>query len=150
MKNKGFTLFELLITISIIGILTAIATISFSSAQKKGRDARRIQDMKNIQTAAEQYYSQSTTSSYPSLTSFNNFVNTLVGSSLMQTAMTDPKNTDVYVYNYSNVGYVYQFNTSDYCICARLENNIGNASYSSGNCNFTAAVKNYYCVKNQQ
>ena len=47
MKNKGFTLFELLVSISIIALLTALATISFSSAQKKARDSKRIQDMEN-------------------------------------------------------------------------------------------------------
>ena len=45
-------------SISIIGILTALASVAYSGAQKKARDARRVEDMKLIQTAAEQFYSQ--------------------------------------------------------------------------------------------
>ena len=57
-KRKGFTLFELLVSISIIAILTALATVSYSIAQKKARDARRTQDMDAIRKAQELYYSQ--------------------------------------------------------------------------------------------
>ena len=61
MKNKkGFTLLELLIVIAIIGILTALATVSYSSAQKKARDAQRKSDLKAIQNAMEQYYADET------------------------------------------------------------------------------------------
>jgi general secretion pathway protein G len=64
MKNKkamlagrqGFTLVELLISISIIAILSVVLTVSFSNAQKSSRDQRRIEDLKAIQNAAEQYY----------------------------------------------------------------------------------------------
>ena len=54
--QKGFSLFELLVVISIIGILTAVITVSFSSAQKRGKDAARIQTLNNLQKAAEQCY----------------------------------------------------------------------------------------------
>ena len=65
MKNKnGFTLLELLIVIAIIGILTALATVSYSSAQKKARDAQRKSDLKAIQNAMEQYYADNN-GSYP-------------------------------------------------------------------------------------
>ncbi|OGK66306.1 hypothetical protein A2313_03650 [Candidatus Roizmanbacteria bacterium RIFOXYB2_FULL_41_10] len=57
MKNKGFSLLELLVVIGIISILLAIAVSSYSTTQKKTRDARRASDLKTIQQAAEQYYS---------------------------------------------------------------------------------------------
>lgn len=55
-KTLGFTLVELLISISIIAILSVILSVNFSKAQKSGRDQRRISDLKAIQSAAEQYY----------------------------------------------------------------------------------------------
>lgn len=55
--NSGFTLLELLVVISIIVILITMGLSSFSTAQKKGRDAKRKSDMKEVQNALEQYYS---------------------------------------------------------------------------------------------
>ncbi len=43
--------------IAIIGILASIVLVSLSGAQKKGRDAKRTADMKNIQLALALYYS---------------------------------------------------------------------------------------------
>ena len=151
MKNRGhacrpagFTLFELLITISIIGILTAIATISFSSAQKKGRDARRMQDMKSIQTAAEQYYSL--VGSYPSPNDVG-FSGALVGTGstgMLQTWPIDPKGVGYTAYK---VGEGLN-NTGGYCVCAALEDMT--KVNSNSNCNFASDTKQYYCVKSQQ
>jgi len=53
--RKGFTLLELLIVISIIGVLTAFSLASYITAQKKTRDSRRIGELKAIQQALEQY-----------------------------------------------------------------------------------------------
>ena len=54
--KRGFTLIELLVVIAIIGILASIVLASLDSARKKGRDARRIADVKQIQLALELYY----------------------------------------------------------------------------------------------
>lgn len=62
-KGNGFTLLELLIVISIIGILVAVGLASYSSAQVKARDSRRLQDMKTVQTAMEQYFAEN--NAYP-------------------------------------------------------------------------------------
>ncbi|MFH1427816.1 MAG: prepilin-type N-terminal cleavage/methylation domain-containing protein [Patescibacteria group bacterium] len=56
MNKKGFTLIELLVVIVIIGILATLATVALSSARMKARDARRVSDIKQIQTAMELYY----------------------------------------------------------------------------------------------
>jgi len=55
-RSRGFTLIELLVVIAIIGILASIVLASLDSARKKGRDARRIADVKQIQLALELYY----------------------------------------------------------------------------------------------
>jgi len=47
--NKlGFTLIELLVVIAIIGLLASLSVIAFSSALKKGRDAKRKSDINQI------------------------------------------------------------------------------------------------------
>ncbi len=56
-KSIGFTLLELLVVISIISILVALGAASYSTAQKKGRDAKRKGDLRAVSAAMEQYYS---------------------------------------------------------------------------------------------
>lgn len=55
MKNKGFTLVELLISLSIIVILATIALVYYRSQADKALDARRKADLKRIQVAVEEY-----------------------------------------------------------------------------------------------
>jgi len=55
--RKGFTLIELLVVISILAILITLGLTTFASAQRKGRDARRKSDLRDVKNALEQYYS---------------------------------------------------------------------------------------------
>lgn len=55
-KIKGFTLIELLVVIAIISLLSTTVMASLNQARQKSRDAKRISDMKTIQTALEIYY----------------------------------------------------------------------------------------------
>ena len=54
--SKGFTLIELLVVISIIGLLASVVVVSFPTSTKKSRDSRRIQELKQLQTALRLYY----------------------------------------------------------------------------------------------
>jgi len=58
MKNKGFTLIEMLIVIAIIGILSSVILVGLGSARAKARDSRRISDIRQIQNGLEIYYSK--------------------------------------------------------------------------------------------
>ena len=56
MKNKGFTLVELMVVIAIIAILTGILLTEFNPAKSKARDAKRVSDLNQVQLALELYY----------------------------------------------------------------------------------------------
>jgi len=63
-KNKGFTLIELLVVIAIIAVLASIVLVSLNTARIKGRDTRRIADIKSLQVAMEMYFDKN--GKYPS------------------------------------------------------------------------------------
>ena len=53
--QSGFSLVELMITISIIAVIVTASLFSYQGIQKKSRDATRQGDLKVIQSALEQY-----------------------------------------------------------------------------------------------
>ena len=56
-KNKQcFTLIELLVVVAIIGLLSTLSIVALNNARARARDARRVADVKQIQTALELYY----------------------------------------------------------------------------------------------
>lgn len=52
----AFTLIELLVVISILAVLTTFATVNYTQAKIKGRDARRKADLKSLKQALELFY----------------------------------------------------------------------------------------------
>ncbi|MBI2099480.1 prepilin-type N-terminal cleavage/methylation domain-containing protein [Candidatus Uhrbacteria bacterium] len=54
-NHKGFTLIELLVVIAIIGLLSTLAVVALNTARSKSRDAKRVADVKQLQTALELY-----------------------------------------------------------------------------------------------
>jgi prepilin-type N-terminal cleavage/methylation domain-containing protein len=71
-KSRGFTLIELLIVVVIIGILAAIAIPKFANTKQKAYVAQMKSDLKNLATAEEAYFYDST-SYTTSLVALNNF-----------------------------------------------------------------------------
>jgi general secretion pathway protein G len=62
-NQKGFTLIELLVVIAIIGLLSTLSVVALNSARAKSRDARRISDIQQIQSALEMYFNDA--NAYP-------------------------------------------------------------------------------------
>src|SRR3972149_8548183 len=54
--TAGFTLVELLVVLSVIGILASIGVASYTRVRARARDSQRKQDLKAIQTGLEQYF----------------------------------------------------------------------------------------------
>ena len=138
--RRGFTLLELLIVIAIIGILVAMGTVSYSTAQKRARDSKRQGDMKAIQNAFEQYYAVNN-GSYPGSCPLSGFTITIQPPDNTFNIPTDPKGSSN-PYTRSNCS------LSSYCYCAHLET--AGQGNSGADCNFTAETKDYFCVKNLQ
>jgi prepilin-type N-terminal cleavage/methylation domain-containing protein len=116
MKNskQGFTLIEILVVIAIIGILASVALVGLGPVQKKGRDARRISDLRQIQTALELYFTKN--GSYPP-SGFSNMEEALTGGSIgIKSIPHDPKAGQDYEYGSTNDN-----NSPSYTLGAHLE-----------------------------
>ncbi len=62
-KQQGFTLIELLVVIAIIGLLASVVLLALNSARQKSRDAKRVADVRQMQSGLELYFNDC--SSYP-------------------------------------------------------------------------------------
>ena len=77
--RKGFTLLEMLVVISIIGVLAALVVPNFNVARERARDTQRKNDLKQMQKALELYRQDSVNSSFPDATTMNNTILAAIG-----------------------------------------------------------------------
>lgn len=63
MKRSGFTLIEILVTVTIIAVLLSIAAVSYRSINQRSRDARRKSDVEQLRSSLEMYRTDN--GSYP-------------------------------------------------------------------------------------
>jgi type II secretion system protein G len=132
MNRRGFTLIELLVVIAIIGLLSTIISVAMGNARLKARDARRMSDLKQIQTALELYYTDK--NEYPlgnpainlgdtthaCLNLANGFGSAPCDSAFMGSVPTDPQSGVYYVYTSAG--------TSSYNVAANLEGQVNGLS----------------------
>lgn len=115
-KTSGFTLIEIVITTTIIGILASTIMLSVGGAREKSRDAKRTGDGNVIVKAIKQY-SIDNFNTYPHCTGTDEECGlsevasaTPAFLSYLPTIPTDPKSPGVYgAYNFSQYQYVNQY-----------------------------------------
>lgn len=118
-KNKGFTLIEILIVVAIIGLLASVVLVGLGSFRARGRDARRIADLRETQNALELYYTKY--QRYPALAggdSWEGLKNSLISGGIGVTSVSnDPLYPDrSYRYGVASDG-------QNYVLAADLEDN---------------------------
>ena len=141
--KKGFTLLELLVVISIIGVLAGISLFGLKGAREAARDGRRKADLETIRSALELY--KADCDRYPPSP-------LPVGNQLTGSTCT-PANTNVYLekvpkdplpddrfYSYTPTGTP----PTSYTLCAALEGETAADSICSGGCGGTCS----YGVRN--
>jgi len=125
-NKKGFTLIELLVVIAIIGLLSTLAIVALNSARQKSRDAKRVADIKQIQTALEIYYNDEF--KYPANVSSGNPISgTTTDAVYMTVVPTAPEPSDcddesgsnTYTYTAESDGSSYALT---YCLGAKTGN----------------------------
>jgi len=143
---KGFTLIELLVVIAIIGILASIVLVSLTSARAKGRDARRVSELKeisklialNADPAVNIGYSgiQSLTPGFVRLSLLTAPVSFAAFKDIsgITTACTPTftTNCDYAMATAGVLGSTGNVTTQRYMVCARLETNYGPLSGTAG------------------
>ncbi|MDD4026892.1 MAG: type II secretion system protein [Candidatus Shapirobacteria bacterium] len=106
--KSGFSLIELLVTISIIAVLSAVLVANFMGMRERARDAQKIQDLNAIKSALRMYYNDK--QSYP--------LTLNIGSSYLASDVSG------YIYTQTNNG-------DSFNLCVNLEAGAGDEDISS-------------------
>ncbi len=137
--TAGFTLLELLVVVSIISILLTLGAVAYSTAQQKGRDAKRRADIKALQSGFEQFHAQ-----------VGYYRTCLMRDDLSifpEGAPLDPKTKLDYFCKTTPPN---QTQRETYCICALLETGGGNATDSDCSGLGVTTDGDYFCLINLQ
>lgn len=116
--KKGFTLLEILVAIGIVSVLMGVGVSSYSTAQKKSRDAKRKSDIKQIQKALELEVNDSQDGTYrAALPAAGAAWISTSGTVYMNKVPADPVGGS-YTYQYTRNA----TNSRKYTLCGCLEN----------------------------
>jgi len=125
--TRGFTLIEILVAATIVAVLSVIGIVSYTSINKRSRDAKRKSDLEAVRSALEMYRSDK--SSYPGASASFEALTALDNGSgsgplvpaYLPSIPSDPRSTvDVPIpYYYSPIGVGPPYYS--YCICGMVE-----------------------------
>ncbi len=143
-NKKGFTLIEVLVVIFIIGLLASVVLVGLGTFRARGRDARRIADLRSTQNILELYYAKN--GEYPGSNNWGDLKSVLVGAGIGVSAIpSDPDSDQDYFYGVSSSGQSYALGAAledpDHPVL-RDDVDGGGASNYGVNCNDAV-----YCIK---
>ena len=121
--SQGFTFIEMLVVVTIIGILSMIGVVNFKVANQKARDGRRQGDLQQIRAALELYRTDQ--NAYPTTVQFTSPL-AAGGTTYMSEVPTDP--TTDYLYAYTSA------TGATYTLCSSLELSTAAAPAGCGSC----------------
>ena len=107
MKNKGFTLIEMLIVIAIIAILSSVFLIGLKGFRGSAYDSRRLSDLQKVAGYIELYYNKNRV--YPNVSTWKDLT-----ADLQEIGINNVPNDPLY--NDANGGpnYFYGVDSNDY------------------------------------
>ena len=100
MKRKGFTLVELLVVISVIGILLSVVLARYQISEKQARDTKRRSDLSQYRIALENY-SSAHNFTYPVVSdgSADTLCSALETDGFIASCLTDPRDLGYVCYS---------------------------------------------------
>lgn len=146
---SGFSLVELLITVSIIAILISIGIASYATINKQSRDTKRKGDIEQVRAALEMY--RANTGTYPaagggswvvasSATDATAGLTPYLVSTYIPAIPTDPKASQTYMYIATNPS---GGNYYGYCVSVQTE-----SDNPPDTCTVTLPTDHTYGLKN--
>ena len=140
-KLKGFTLLELIVVITVIVVLISLTLPAINNARMKARDGRRVEELREIETALR-LYSQSHSGNFPvsdsgeTISASSTLITALVPYYLL-TQPEDPK-PEFFAYYYKTAQ-----NGAFFKLAAYMEKNKDLAQDDGGAANDFYEVYNY-------
>jgi prepilin-type N-terminal cleavage/methylation domain-containing protein len=133
LRKRGFTLIEVMIAVAIIGILTAIASVSYSGVRQRARDSQRINDLNQIKVVLTSYYQAQTPQVFVTsaakltINGSSDALTTALEPNYIREMPVDPVNSGNHVYKYQS------FNSAkDFTLFGTLENRDNKKGWAGG------------------
>ncbi len=121
--RKGFTLIEVLVVVTIIAVLISIGIVSYSSVNRRSRDAKRKGDVEQLRSALEMYRADN--GYYPDVSGASwadaSGLSVALVPAYLPAIPSDPKNAQTYRYVASNIS---GGNYYGYCLSALIESEV--------------------------
>ena len=144
-KKLGFTLIEVLIVIFIIGLLASVILVGLGAFRQRGRDTRRIADLRSVQNGLELYYSK--TGYYPPPSDWSGVQNELVNAGIgIENIPSDPDRAHSYEYASDGQSYVLKAVLEDKNNSV-LREDVDGMQFNSVDCGPASEDDRFYCIK---